>query len=80
MACAVFVGGVLLTLLYAFVYVAAPEFPGGIPRDDRLSTALMRIGVAMPFVGLGWMALIYRRTFGPEPDHGGWRYRAGRSN
>ena len=33
------------------------------------------MGLAIYFIGLGWMVRIYRASANPEPDARNWRYR-----
>jgi len=80
LARALLVAGVLVLLLSAFLFIAAPSPGGAMFATDYApplwTVALPWIGILMPIVGLVWMVAIYRRAFNPEPDQDAWRYRA----
>jgi surface polysaccharide O-acyltransferase-like enzyme len=67
---------VLYVILGSFLWMAAPQYMGGRSPADDWSTALLVAPSVIVMIGFAWMIRIYRTSFNPEPDHGGWRYRA----
>jgi hypothetical protein len=58
----------------AFLYVAAPSFPGGgMFEPPLIETLVPWAGVGLFIVGLVWMIRLSRPD--PEPGERSWRYR-----
>jgi hypothetical protein len=68
-----FAVAVVTVAVYAFLFVAAPNFTDGFYNPGPIGLLVPAIGVAALAVGLGWMIRILRAD--PEPDAKSWRYR-----
>ena len=68
-----FAAAIIALAVYAFLFVAAPNFTDGFYNPGPIGLLVPAIGVAALAVGLVWMIRILRAD--PEPDAKSWRYR-----
>lgn len=72
------IAGLVVFVVQPLWYIAAPESSGPMFAGPDWGPALVIGAIVVQLAALGLMLRWYRAD--PEPDHGGWRYRAGRTS